>query len=76
MKFKLLMIILLLNFSLVNGEGKKVDQNTIHKNLRCLVCQNQSLAESDSSLAKDLRVKVKNMLDDGKSEEQGWIVDE
>ena len=32
MKFKLLIIILLLNFSLANGDEKKVDQNTIHKN--------------------------------------------
>ena len=27
--------------------------NTIIENLRCLVCQNQSLSESDSNLAKD-----------------------
>ena len=43
--------------------------NTIIENLRCLVCQNQSLSESDSNLAKDLRSKVKNMLNSGKSED-------
>ena len=43
--------------------------NIIIENLRCLVCQNQSLSESDSNLAKDLRSKVKNMLDSGKSED-------
>ena len=41
MKFKLILITLLLNFSLASGAEKKVDQNTIHKNLRCLVCQGQ-----------------------------------
>ncbi len=44
--------------------------NQIIKELRCLVCQNQSLAESDSSLAKDLRNKVKEMLYDGKSRDE------
>tara|TARA_Y100000590_G_scaffold421813_1_gene525885 strand:+ start:4405 stop:5301 length:897 start_codon:yes stop_codon:yes gene_type:complete len=44
--------------------------NQIIKELRCLVCQNQSLAESDSSLAKDLRNKVREMLEDGKSRDE------
>ena len=43
--------------------------NAIIENLRCLVCQNQSLAESDSDLAKDLRLKVKTMLQSGKSQD-------
>tara|TARA_Y200000002_G_scaffold151234_1_gene125016 strand:- start:2628 stop:3494 length:867 start_codon:yes stop_codon:yes gene_type:complete len=43
--------------------------NVIIENLRCLVCQNQSLSESDSNLAKDLRAKVKSMLNSGKSED-------
>ena len=30
--------------------------------LRCLVCQNQTIAESDADLAKDLRDEVKKML--------------
>lgn len=33
--------------------------------LRCLVCQNQTIAESDADLAKDLRVEVKKMLEQG-----------
>jgi cytochrome c-type biogenesis protein CcmH len=38
--------------------------------LRCLVCQNQSLASSDADLAKDLRDEVYNQLvDKGKSNE-------
>jgi len=44
--------------------------NQIIENLRCLVCQNQSLAESDSNLAKDLRQKVKKMLETGKTDKE------
>ena len=33
--------------------------------LRCLVCQNQTIAESDAELAKDLRAEVKKMLAQG-----------
>ena len=70
MKFKLLMIILLLNFSLVNGEEKKVDQNTIHKNLRCLVCQGQSIADSNSDFAQTIKLVVKDLIKDGKTERE------
>lgn len=38
--------------------------------LRCLVCQNQSLADSDAELAHDLRAEVYDMLQAGKSDEQ------
>lgn len=36
--------------------------------LRCLVCQNQSLADSNADLAVDLRNQVRAMLSAGKSE--------
>ena len=38
--------------------------------LRCLVCQNQSLADSDADLARDLRSEVYEIIDSGKSEEE------
>ena len=38
--------------------------------LRCLVCQNQSLADSHADLAIDLRNQVREMMQDGKSDEQ------
>ena len=37
--------------------------------LRCLVCQNQSLADSHADLAQDLRNEVYRILDEGKSNE-------
>jgi len=36
--------------------------------LRCLVCQNQSLADSDAGLAHDLRREVWELMDQGKSD--------
>lgn len=41
--------------------------------LRCLVCQNQSIAESNAELAQDLRAQVREQLAAGKSE--GEVVD-
>ena len=40
------------------------------RELRCLVCQNQSLAESDAGLATDLREKVKTMIIDGAADDE------
>ncbi len=36
--------------------------------LRCLVCQNQSLADSDAELAHDLRAEVYGMVQEGRSD--------
>ncbi len=38
--------------------------------LRCLVCQNQNLAESEADLAKDLRDEIAEMVRAGKSREE------
>jgi len=38
--------------------------------LRCLVCQNQSLADSDAELAHDLRAEVYEMIQAGKSDDE------
>ncbi len=46
-------------------------------NLRCLVCQNQSIDDSNAALAKDLRVLVRERLTKGDTNEQviSYIVD-
>ena len=44
-------------------------QNLTHE-LRCLVCQNQDLADSEADLAKDLRRQVFEMMQSGKSDDQ------
>ena len=70
MKFKLILITLLLNFSLVSGAEKKVDQNIIHKNLRCLVCQGQSISDSNSDFAQTIKLVVKDLIKDGNTEDE------
>lgn len=40
------------------------------KELRCLVCQNQNLADSDAQLAHDLRREVHELLLTGRNDEQ------
>ena len=41
---------------------------TLSKQLRCLVCQNQSIDDSDADLARDLRVEVRRQLSSGSSD--------
>ena len=45
--------------------------------LRCLVCQNQTIADSDAPLAVDLRKQTRAMIAAGKSDEEirGYMVD-
>lgn len=43
---------------------------TLTSELRCLVCQNQTIADSNAELAADLRRQVQEMLEQGKSREE------
>jgi cytochrome c-type biogenesis protein CcmH len=38
--------------------------------LRCLVCQNQSIAESNAPLAQDLKERVRRQISEGRSDEE------
>ena len=42
----------------------------LSKELRCMVCQNQSIDDSDAPLARDLRLLVRERLKDGDSDRQ------
>ena len=70
MKFKLILITLLLNFSLASGAEKTIDPNNIHKNLRCLVCQGQSISDSNSDFAQTIKLVVKDLIKEGKTEKE------
>ena len=81
MKLLQVLILSILSFSCMSGvEYKKFDnpeQEQAYKvlvnELRCLVCQNQTIASSNADLAKDLRRQVYEMLQQGKSQQE--IVD-
>ena len=52
--------------------GQSLQQEDTYKKLiteiRCMVCQNQNISESEAPLAIDLRKKVKEMINNGKDE--------
>jgi len=53
-------------------ENKKQEfrARNISKNIRCMICQNQSIDESSAPLAKDLRILIRNKIKDGKKDEE------
>tara|TARA_X000001036_G_scaffold312554_1_gene291138 strand:- start:656 stop:1057 length:402 start_codon:yes stop_codon:yes gene_type:complete len=55
-----------------NSGGNFIINKTreISQNIKCLVCQNQSIDESNSEIAKDLKVLIKNKLKDGVSDDE------
>ena len=68
--FKILLVILVsLYVSPSNADQDKL-HSKITKNLRCLICQGQSVYDSDSEFAISLKLVVKNKIDDGFTEDQ------
>ena len=59
-------------FKFDSPETEKVFHK-LSEELRCLVCQNQNIAESNAELAQDLRLEIYTMLQKGQTEDE--IVD-
>ena len=68
LKFFLIIILFLTISSLDAEEYEK--RNKITKNLRCLICQGQSIYDSDSEFANSLKILVDKKLSEGLSEDQ------
>jgi len=53
-------------------ENKKQEMRArnISKNIRCMICQNQSIDESNAPLARDLRILIRNKIKEGNSNEE------
>ena len=65
------LIIIIFTLSLNLSIAKEDNlQNKITKNLRCLICQGQSVYDSDSEFAISLKLVVKNKIEAGLSEDQ------
>jgi len=62
-------ILILFCFSPLKADEDKL-QNIITKNLRCLICQGQSVYDSDSEFAISLKLVVRNKIKEGLSEDQ------
>ena len=70
MKIKIFLTIFFISFNLNLGSAEPIDESKIHKNLRCLVCQGQSIADSNSDFAITLKMVVKDLIKNGKSEDE------
>ena len=70
---KILRIILITVFVLVTNFVQADEQdknNKITKNLRCLICQGQSVYDSDSEFANSLKILVDKKISEGLTEDQ------
>ena len=70
MRIKIIIFFIILNFNVVNATTSSLDSNKILKNLRCLVCQGQSVADSNSEFAQTIKLVVRDQINDGKSEKE------
>ena len=54
----------------LENQKQELRARNISKNIRCMICQNQSIDESNASLAKDLRILIRNKIKEGNSNEE------
>ena len=55
---------------ILKSQKQELRARNISKNIRCMVCQNQSIDESNAPLAKDLRILIRDKIKDGKKDEE------
>ena len=70
-KYILLISFFIISFqklSIANNISSEVDK--ISKNLRCLICQGQSVYDSQSDFATSMKLLIKNKIENGESEDQ------
>jgi cytochrome c-type biogenesis protein CcmH len=66
-----LIIYLLVNFSQLKSDEKNSElKNSILKNIRCLICQGQSVYDSESDFASSIKLIVNKKINEGMSEEK------
>ena len=71
LKLLLIIIVFIANFAKVNSTENKDDLvNKISKNIRCLICQGQSIYDSQSDFSTSMRLVIKKKLEDGLTEEE------
>ena len=58
---------------ILENQKQEFRARNISKNIRCMVCQNQSIDESNAPLAKDLRILIRNKIKEGKKDKEIYI---
>ena len=55
---------------MLKNQKQESRARVISKNIRCMICQNQSIDESNAPLAKDLRILIRNKIKEGNKDEE------
>ena len=55
---------------ILKNQEYELRARNISRNIRCMICQNQSIDESNAPLAKDLRILIREKIEDGKNNEE------
>ena len=55
---------------ILQNKKQELRARNISKNIRCMVCQNQSIDESNAPLAKDLRILIREKIKNGHSNKE------
>jgi len=55
---------------ILENQRQELRARDISKNIRCLVCQNQSIDESNATLAKDLRILIRNKIKEDNNDDE------
>ena len=55
---------------ILKDQNHELRARNISKNIRCMVCQNQSIDESNALLAKDIRILIRKKIKEGKSDKE------
>ena len=69
-KFVLFIIFCLFLFPKLSFSEDLKLENKINKNLRCLICQGQSIYDSQSDFAESMKIVVKQKINSGMNEEE------
>ena len=70
MNIKYLLIILIVVSQNILASEKQIDPKEIQKNLRCLVCQGQSISDSNSDFAQTIKMVVDDLINEGLTEDE------
>jgi cytochrome c-type biogenesis protein CcmH len=73
MKIFKIFLLMILHINIANANNDIKDKNLnnkILKNIRCLVCQGQSVYDSESEFSSTIKLLVKKKINEGKSEKQ------
>jgi cytochrome c-type biogenesis protein CcmH len=67
---KIILLIYILLITSLFAENNKFEALEIYKNLRCLICQGQSIADSNSDFAATIKLVVNDQINEGKTKDE------